>query len=114
MASNLFDSIINGVKEQFIPKFAKSATNINPHHRISLPRLRHFKKKGPIRLKLPDNLYSQKNLADQKACVANYHERQRDNHKQRQLKNQADKINRSFMIQQRREFKASKPEFVED
>jgi hypothetical protein len=113
MASQMFKSLIDGVKQQLVPQFAKSATNINPHHRISTPRLRHFKKLTPRRLRLTKNMYSDKELALQSTAVSNYHA-SLDQRKQRQLKNRQNKLIRSSVIAGRREHKANKPTIVED
>lgn len=111
MASQMFKNIVEGVKEQLVPTFFRSKTNQNPHYRISTPRLRHYRRKGPIRLKLPANMYSQKEVANQQLAVASYHERQRNQHNLRQSRNTERKLNRSVSILARKEFKASKPVF---
>lgn len=113
MASPAFKNLMEGVKEQFIPTFFRSKTNINPHHRISHPRLRHFKKGTGRKLRLPANLYTQKEAGDQKTAVSNYHA-SLDQRKQRKIKNRLDKVTRNIAIQGRVEHKANKPIIVED
>jgi hypothetical protein len=113
MASTNFTNLLNGVKEQLIPKFFRTNTNINPHHRVSVPRLRHFGRVPKRKLRLPQGMYSDKELALQSTAVSNYHAAQ-DQRKQRQTNNRLHKLNRQFAIQARKEHKANKPIIVED
>lgn len=113
MASQALKNLLTGVKEQLVPTIFRSNTNINPHHRISTPRLRHFRKNVPRSLRLTKHMYSNKELALQSTAVSNYHA-SLDQRKQRQLKNRQNKLIRSAVIAGRREHKANKPIIVED
>lgn len=97
-----------GKVKQIIPVFAKSKTNINPHHRTGThPRLR-FDKKVPRRLRLPKNMYSQKEFAQQKNSVAAYH-KSLDKRSQRRIENRMRREAKDFAINGRIEHKANKP-----
>ncbi len=103
---------IGKTASRIMPIFAPpKETNINPaYNRGTPPRRRHFKRVGPRRLIMPSNVYTKKELATQKERVANYHEGL-NTLKQRQLLNQAKKIDRHLAIIGRQEFKANKPVF---
>ncbi len=113
MASQMFTDLITKAKQRLVPQFAKSATNINPHHRISVPRLRHVKKNVPRRLRLPKNLYNDKEVSLQRDAVSNYHKRL-DPKYRKKMEGRARAIQMQFEQQQLAEHKANKPTIVED
>jgi hypothetical protein len=99
-----------GKVKQIIPTYLQPKTNVNPNYRNgTMPRLRYDKRKGPRKLRLPANLYSQKEVATQQTAVSNYHQRQRFQKEQRQLANETKKLNRHIAIQERKDFKTNQP-----
>lgn len=103
------------IKKQLLPTFAPTPTNVNPHKRTgTMPRLRHFNKKGQRCIIMPANAYSQKELGKQQLVVSDYHKRQRNQKNLNKQYNRLKKQQRHEMIVARREHKANKPVFVED
>lgn len=101
-----------GKVKQIIPTYLTPKTNVNPNYRNgTMPRLRFDKRKGPRRLRLPKNMYSQKEMAEQKTAVSNFHQRQRFQKQQQTIANETKKLNRHLTIVGRKEHKTNKPVF---